>query len=371
MSGIYIHIPFCHSKCGYCDFYSSPRHHNLMGRYIDAIITEAKSRSGETGDKTETVYIGGGTPSILPDEELIRLCRNIEYSDLKEMTIEVNPEDIDSNKTNLFRQLGINRVSMGVQALDDDMLRLMGRRHSASHAIEAYHTLRAGGIAEISLDLIYGLPGQTVRDWEQSLYGILELHPEHLSAYLLSYEKGTRFHAMQIAGKLPPQDENMAVEMYDILCEAAHRYGYNHYEISNFALPGHEAVHNSSYWDMTPYIGLGAGAHSFNGKNCRRINRSDIASYIASPLSACDFEDESQEELFNDFVITRLRTARGLDMEECVNRFGIEAAGRLRQRIQHFITAGKMEFTGTQPHTVRITENSWLTSDSILVDLID
>lgn len=259
---------------------------------------------------------------------------------------------------------------MGVQSLDDDMLRLMGRRHSASDAIEAFSTLRAGGIDEISLDLIYGLPGQTVSDWERSLYGILELHPEHLSAYLLSYEKGTRFHAMQMAGKLPPQDERTAVEMYGLLCNAARRYGYEHYEISNFALPGHEAVHNSSYWDMTPYIGLGAGAHSFDGKNRRRINRPDITSYIEDPLRACDFEDESPMELLNDFIITRLRTSRGLDMDECRNRFGNEASERLRHRTDRFMRGGQME-CADNPHTVRITEESWLTSDSILVELID
>lgn len=369
MAGLYIHLPFCHSKCGYCDFYSSPRHMPLVPSYIDAIISEWEARCGEIQEDLRTVYIGGGTPSALPDKELKRLCSGICPSDITEFTIEVNPEDISRERAEFFRSLGINRVSMGVQSLDDDMLRLMGRRHSAQRVREAYMQLREGGFDNISLDLIYGLPWQTPAQWIESLTSLLMMRPEHLSAYLLSYEKGTRFSAMLSTGKLPPTNENTAQEMYGLLCSIAAEHGYEHYEISNFCRKGFKAVHNSSYWDMTPYIGLGAGAHSFDGYSRRRINRSSITDYISSPVTTCEYEEESDSELYNDFVITQLRTSSGLSLSECSTRFGQNAAERFLNRASKFIASGAMNLSDN--NICRITEGNWLVADSILVDLID
>lgn len=262
-SGLYIHIPFCHSKCSYCDFYSMPLRHEVENAYIDALLREWELRHRELEISPTTIYLGGGTPSILSDANLTRLLQGIgidRLAALSEVTIEVNPEDVTPQRASLLRESGINRVSMGVQSLDDDLLKAIGRRHDSHTAVKAYETLRAAGFSNISLDLMYGLPSQSMTQWEETLHSMLgRLHPEHLSAYILSYEHGTRMTAMRDAGKLTPVDDDTILQMYSLLCDMSREAGYDHYEISNFALPGHKSRHNSAYWDMSPYIGLVPG----------------------------------------------------------------------------------------------------------------
>jgi oxygen-independent coproporphyrinogen-3 oxidase len=237
-------------------------------------------------------------------------------SDIQEFTVEANPDDITHEIVAVWRENGVGRVSMGIQSFDDVQLQVVGRRHTAQQAVEAVETLRAGGINNISLDLIYGLPGQTLQSWKYSLNTLLSLHPQHFSAYMLSYEQGTRLYAQLISGKVVEADDDLIEDMYGYLCSAARVAGYEHYEISNFALPGYRAKHNSNYWRFLPYVGLGPSAHSFDGVS-RRMNPSNIKSYLQSLESgkiAAEIEDETAINRVNDMIMVGLRTADGLNL---------------------------------------------------------
>lgn len=365
MAGIYIHVPFCHAKCAYCAFYSSPDT-SLFYRYARAVVKEWDLRRRELTTCAGTLYLGGGTPSILPSDSLTYITENIaDVSNLKEFTIEANPEDITPEKVEAWLRLGIDRVSMGVQSLDDSELATIGRRHSASQTIDAVNILRSCGVSNLSLDLIYGISGQTLDSWRRSLDMILELKPEHLSAYSMTYEPRTRLSALRDRGLISPVDDDTVADMYFILIGKLAAAGYNHYEISNFAIPGYEAVHNSSYWDSSPYLGLGPAAHSFDGK-IRRINPSDTRAWldsIESGSTAFSIDEESKNDRINDIIITALRTHRGLDL----TRLPVTRRIRLLRDSFPYIKSGSIIPSGS--HLV-IPEHKWLISDAILSDLI-
>lgn len=321
--GIYVHVPFCASKCAYCDFYSVPRA-ELADAWLVALEKEMRLRANENGASPSTIYIGGGTPSQLTSTQFGRLMSILpEPLPGAEVTIEANPDDVTPELISAWRHAGVNRVSMGVQSMVDSELKLIGRRHDARGAVEAYNFLRQGGIDNISLDLIYGLPGQTLESWQYSLDRLMELHPEHLSAYMLSYEQGTRLWAMRQAGKVKETDEDTELEMYSRLCQTLAANGYEHYEISNFALPGRRAVHNSSYWEGKPYLGLGPGAHSWDG-TVRRANPGNLKSYIENLSNGSTFfeiEEETSADRFNDLILISLRRKEGLDLAQVPPEF--------------------------------------------------
>lgn len=366
MAGLYIHIPFCHAKCGYCDFYSSPRR-EWAEAFTESLINEWEERKSSLEERIETIYIGGGTPSSLPLTLLDRIISHLPVNSLREFTIEVNPEDITDEFCRWLADSPADRVSMGVQSLSDNELRAIGRRHSAAEAIEAVGRLREkGDVGNLSLDLIYGLPGQTLDSWKESLKGMIGLKPEHLSAYLLSYEPGTRLTAMLKTGKIEEAPEETVTQMYHELIGQASLHGYSHYEISNFALAGREAVHNSSYWDMTPYIGLGPGAHSFDGRT-RGYNPPDLKGYINKKGRGIFVgEPENQTEHDNDLIITSLRTSKGLDL----GSFTPTRRQKLLDSASPWFSDGSLEWVETD-RRFRIGEKSWLISDRILVDLIE
>lgn len=375
MSGLYIHIPFCATKCSYCDFYSMPlKSLSTANDYIDAVINEFHLRKHELSDAVNTVYIGGGTPSQLPVESIARLVNSlgeagVDFSSVSEFTIEANPEDIDSRWARAIAATGADRVSIGIQSFNDEELRTVGRRHDAQRAIDAIATLRDAGITEISGDLIYGLPAQTLGSWEESLNKILELNLPHISAYSLSYEPGTRLSAMLSAGKIKAVDEDTSVAMYSSLIKRLRENGYIHYEISNFSLPGHEARHNSAYWNFTPYLGLGPGAHSFDGKT-RRSNPWNLKKYIAALTameSIADEETEDDDDLVNDYIITALRQASGIDFNAMSRRVGSRAVDTLHRAAAPFVKAGSLIDDGG---SLRFTEEAWLISDMVLRDLL-
>lgn len=349
MAGLYVHIPFCRSKCAYCDFYSGPLRGFEPQAYADALMRELRARRREVGE-LQTVYIGGGTPSTMPPALLSPLLALAPG----ERTVEVNPDDITPAYADALLRAGANRVSMGIQSLDNAELRAVGRRHTAAAAVEAYRTLRAAGFANISLDLIYGLPGQTPDGWRRTLEATLALGPDHLSAYLLSYEPGTRLDAMRRAGKVSEVSDDAAELMYATLCELTRAAGMTHYEISNFAMPGREARHNAAYWDGTPYLGLGPGAHSFDG-TLRRYNPSDLKAYMAAPERAATVDEETAANRFNDTVMTALRTARGLD-PALLTPAELATARPLLEP--------------TPDGRIRIAESAWLRSDPIIIDLL-
>lgn len=315
--GTYVHIPFCHSKCAYCDFYSLPRATDADA-LVDAIGRELEMRRDEIGESCHsTLYIGGGTPSILTAQQFARLTAllpKVAYGG--EFTIEVNPEDVSEEKVRAWVENGVNRVSMGVQSFNDTELIGVGRRHTSHETIKAYRLLRDGGIKNISLDLIYGLPGQSAESWRRNVELMMELKPEHLSAYLLSYEPGTRLYARLISGKVQEAEDELVEEMYQYLCTACRQHGYEHYEISNFALSGHRAVHNSSYWRFEPYLGLGPSAHSFDGQ-VRRVNGSNLKEYLKTITEGQPYysiDEETDTDRLNDRIMVGLRTSDGLDL---------------------------------------------------------
>lgn len=361
MAGLYVHIPFCHSKCSYCDFYSTADKRRI-DELLETIPKEYEYRQDEIKESYRTVYFGGGTPSIIDTDKLYRLCEKLPTKDAVEFTIEANPEDISTDKIEAWRAIGINRISMGIQSLNDAELRSINRRHDSQRAIEAIEKLLAGGIDNISCDLIYGLPGQDIRSWDESLTRLIEYNLPHLSAYCLSYEPGTVLYAKAKSGKIIPTDDETLEQMYVMLCKKMSEAGYEHYEISNFAKPGKKSMHNSSYWDSTPYIGLGPGAHSFDRKT-RRYNPSNLKSYIENfPTTVIDEENELEQ--YNDTLITSLRTAHGIDLSSLPHAM----AKKLLDKAMPFVTSKAMEIEKTH---LRICEAAWFRSDGILRELIE
>lgn len=254
---------------------------------------------------------------------------------------------------------------MGIQSFNDKELSLIGRRHTAAQAIEAVEAIERGGINNYSLDLIYGLPGQTIKSWEESLSEMMRVRPKHFSAYMLSYEPRTRLTAMLKAGKIEETPEEVIVEMYDTLIDTARRHGYEHYEISNFALPGYRAKHNSSYWHDVPYLGLGPSAHSFDGKN-RRVNPANLKEYlhaISTGHTAYEIEEETDIDRLNDKIITSLRTSDGLEFGDVPRRMRMG----LMRSVYKYVSTGMVEAEGTR---LRIPERKWLVSDTIFRDLM-
>ena len=317
MAGIYIHIPFCKSRCKYCDFFSTTQL-GKKGAYVDALLAEWNDRKQVLTEKVQTLYIGGGTPSSLDHAELIRIIQGI-LGDTPsegpiEITIEANPGDITADKLQAWRALGINRLSIGIQSFNDRLLQLVGRRHNAEQAIQAVRIAQKEGINNISIDLMYALPSQTMAEWQADIVQALKLKVTHISSYGLIYEDDTPLTTLLEQGKIIAIDEDVEMQMYDHLVEQLTQHGYEHYEVSNFALPGQNSKHNSSYWNNTPYLGLGAGAHSYDGK-MRWWNIADIDLYITQAINHTltpEHEIITPEQRHTEQIMLGLRTSQGI-----------------------------------------------------------
>ena len=332
MAGLYIHVPFCKSRCIYCGFYSTTLE-ELRQRYVDAVCREMETRSSlpptpsEERGHLETIYLGGGTPSQLTVAQLEQLfiyinkvyglpLAKVGGRKRLEITMECNPDDVTPEFAAALRQLPVNRVSMGAQTFDDDRLRFLHRRHSARQVAEAVERLRQVGIKNISIDLMYGFPGETIDDWHRDIEQALALNVEHLSAYALMFEEGTPLYRMLQQGQVKEPDEELSLQMYADLIDRVTDAGYEHYEISNFARTGYRSRHNSSYWNQTPYIGLGAAAHSYDGRR-RYWNVDHVQRYIEGMENGqpCrDYEELDTDTRYNDMVLTSLRTCEGLSL---------------------------------------------------------
>lgn len=375
MAGVYVHIPFCASRCSYCDFFSTLRLDEVGHDYVEALIAEARLRKAElNGKPVKTLYMGGGTPSQLPLPLLARLIDGLKATlDLKaveEFTLEANPDDVTPEWCAAVRALGVNRVSMGVQSFQDAVLRLVGRRHTARQAIDAVASLRHAGIDNISIDLIYGLPGQTLETWAESVRQAVDLRPQHISAYGLTYEPGTRLWQQRECGEVVEASEDQYLDMYRILVGLLQVAGYEHYEISNFALPGYRSRHNSSYWNETPYLGLGAAAHSYDG-TMRRSNPADLCGYIrriTSGQPACQVEDLAWWERYDERVMLGLRTADGVDAHRLRSDFGDKAWAHFVSEARRHIDAGNMICTDDGRYI--LTSEGIVLSDSVMRDLM-
>ena len=371
MAGLYIHIPFCASRCVYCGFFSTTRL-DLRQAYVEALGREMRLRDCSCNGKMriETVYLGGGTPSQLSAEQLRQIFLYInnvyDVSPRAEITIECNPDDITVPFVATLSQLPVNRVSMGAQTFNDERLRFLHRRHRAEQVGEAVKRLRSVGIANISIDLMYGFPGETILEWNADIDAALALGVEHLSAYALSYEEGTPLYTMLQQGRVEELDEELQRAMYYTLKDRLEAAGYEHYELSNFARPGCRSRHNSSYWNHTPYIGLGAGAHSFDGRH-RQWNVADIGQYveaIGEDRVPADSEVIDDVTRYNETVMTALRTIDGIRLDMLSPS---ERAHCLTQA-KKFLDCGWLCLP--DDNTLRLTRDGLFVSDTIMSDLM-
>lgn len=381
MLGLYLHIPFCAQRCVYCSFYSTTHGAAMRRRYATALCHEIASRATRASCASEplsSIYLGGGTPSCLSDDDLRRILHTIHahcrIAPDAEVTLEANPDDISAARVAAWRTMGINRISMGVQSTDDTTLRLLRRRHTAAEAIAAVHTVCDGGISNISIDLIYGLPGQSMAAWQSDVATALSLPIQHLSAYALSIEPGTPLYNMRARGEVQECDEEMSREMYDHLIAATQAAGMVHYEISNFAYPDHGARHNTAYWQGHPYIGIGAGAHGYDGAALRRINTPDVQAYVAAYEASLAADvpfnpphnDEylSPSERYDEQVMTGLRTTEGIHLAALSDD---ERAYLLRQSAR-FVASRHLVLTSDEH--LRLTHEGIFISDYIMAELM-
>ena len=330
MAGIYIHIPFCKQRCTYCDFYKETgSNNNQIDAFVDALIQEIQLRKSYlNGDDISTVYFGGGTPSVLNFNQFKKIfnviynCFNVE--DDAEITMEANPDDLTEVYLKTLSPLPFNRLSIGIQSFNDAHLKKINRRHDAQQAKDAVINARKHGFKNISIDLIYALPGQTIDDWKYQLEEAFKLNVEHISAYGLTYEEGTALWKQRNKGLVKVTEDEVTLQMFDYMRLQMSEKGFESYEISNYAKPGFRSRHNSAYWQFVPYLGLGPSAHSFDGKS-RQWNISSQQKYtegisIFKPL----FEKEilSEQDFYNDFIMVSLRTKEGIDLIRLKNRFG-------------------------------------------------
>ena len=359
MAGLYIHIPFCRSRCIYCGFYSTIAL-KLRQRYVDAVCREWEMRKHELSEPIDTIYLGGGTPSQLTTRQLAQLF-SVLPDTAREVTIECNPDDVSAEYADAIAQLPINRVSMGVQTFDDRRLHFLNRRHTAIQVQRAVDHLRAAGIANISADLMYGFPDETLEEWQDDIERVLALDVEHISAYCLMVEEGTALHRMGIS----PCDEETERQMYDILINRLTAAGYEHYEISNFARPAYRSRHNSSYWHDITYVGLGAAAHSYVGDH-RLWNTSDIRQYITAieQNGRCSEQELIDEDThYNDCITVALRTSDGLDLTTLSERHRQYCL----QEAQRFLSDGLLQLDGQR---LTLTRKGLFVSDYIMASLI-
>ena len=375
--GLYIHVPFCKSRCIYCDFYSTTCGADQRREYVEALMHEMQCRHDYLGATTlSSVYIGGGTPSTLTADELGRIFgainRHWTLAPSSEVTLEANPDDITADYARALAALPVNRVSMGVQTFNDESLRFLRRRHTAAQVHEAIDRLLAAGIDNLSIDLIYGLPGQTLEQWQQDLDKALALPVSHLSAYALIYEEGTALYRLREQGKVAEASDELSLQMFEMLMDKAAEAGFRHYEISNFALPHREARHNSGYWSGMHYLGLGPAAHSYDGAS-RQWNTPDLGAYLKADGDTATAGLITTEALTprirqEETLLTRLRTARGLDLAAFRRDFGQQALDALLARALPYINNGTLVLKG---ETLTLSRKGIFISDGIISSLFE
>ena len=373
MAGIYIHIPFCKRRCIYCDFFSTTRSEEKP-TYARALCQELAIRKDYLEDEEiETIYLGGGTPSQLTEEELNDIFTSL-YNIYKvkedaEITLEANPDDLTPEYVSMLRRLPINRISMGIQTFQEETLKLLHRRHTARQAIEAFQRCREAGFQNISIDLMYGLPGETLDTWKEDLQQAIALHPEHISAYHLIYEEGTALWKLRDEHQVEEADEDLSVTLFKNLIDELKQAGYQHYEISNFCLPGLHSRHNSSYWTGKKYLGCGPSAHSFNGSS-RQWNIASLDNYlkgIASGKPNYEIEELDLYTRYNDFVITSIRTCWGMSLSRLRSEYGEELYRYCLRMAKSHLGQGVLEI---EEDTLRLTQEGIFISDGIMSDLL-
>ena len=372
MAGIYIHIPFCKQACYYCDFHFSTNT-KLKSEFIKSLLTEIELQKDYLiGEKISSIYLGGGTPSLLSPKETNQILEFIsQHHRLEnncEITLEANPDDLNFVKLQDLKSVGINRLSIGIQSFNEEHLKFMNRAHNAKEAHEVIQNSRKAGFNNISLDLIYAVPSQNHQTWEQDIKQVLEYKPEHISAYCLTIEEKTVFGKWKKQNKLKEADEDFASEQFEILLEATHKYDYEQYEISNFAKKGFESHHNSNYWKQVKYLGLGPSAHSYDGKT-RQFNISNNKKYIESvnhekvPFEKIILDTDEQ---INEYILTSLRTSWGTNLSYLKEKYDCELESEKESQLDFFTENGFIE--RVENHLI-LTKSGKLLADKIASDL--
>jgi len=382
--GVYVQVPFCQTKCTYCNFHTGVFSKELYAPYVRAVcreVTEFPRLLRKNGIANvleavvDTVYLGGGTPSLLDPADLAKIIEAFRASfstQFEEVTLEADPETISPEKAAAWRKAGFNRISMGVQSFDDAELRAAGRMHRRADVFQATRILRAAGFANLSFDLIAGLPHQTDRSWEDSVAQLLELRPEHVSIYMMEIDEGSRLglevlqDGERYSAKALPSDDSMA-NYYEFGCRQLAAAGYGHYEISNWGLPGFESRHNLKYWRREPYFGFGAGAHSFNGSQ-RWANAHDPAAYADSVLRGHfpveQLESVTQGQALEEELFLGLRQLAGIDLKSIEEKYG----AALRPRVEDLVTQGLVEWDGPR---LRLSPERLTVSNEVFVHLLE
>jgi oxygen-independent coproporphyrinogen-3 oxidase len=369
MAGIYFHIPFCKNRCIYCDFFSSTSLKEKK-KYVEAMCEELHYRRDYLqGQEIRTIYFGGGTPSQLAAKDFEKIfqtldaCYGNDYAPSLEITLEANPDDLTPEYLQSIRHLPFNRISLGIQSFNERELKWLNRRHDALSAIHTVDRLQEAGFNNISIDLMYGLPEQTTATWAETLKQAINLDIQHISAYHLIYEKGTKLFNFLEQGSIKPLEEETSVQLFEMLIDALTEAGFEHYEISNFAKPAYRSKHNSSYWNGTHYLGIGAAAHSYNGVQ-RHWNTKTLNSNYMQYWEA---ETIDKKTAYNDFIITRLRTVDGMDTDELSRLFGEEKKSYCLQQAQKYISLEMLKLTGNR---LQLTRKGIFVSDGIMSDLL-
>lgn len=381
-AGIYIHVPFCRSRCSYCDFATGMYEGGAAENYVRAVIGEIREwREIDQPLSVDTVYFGGGTPSLLQSAQIAAILESLgnrfEIVDDPEITIEINPasvtaksqpaDELSREKLRAFRSLRINRASFGAQTFDDRELKQLGRTHTAIDIPATFHELRRAGFANINFDLIAGLPGQTLATWKRNLDKALELRPEHLSLYLLDVHEGTPLADQIKTGMRPQPDEDLAAEMYAAMINTVCSAGYRHYEISNFCLPGFESRHNTKYWTSQSCYGFGNSAHSFDGVRRRWANERDTAKYVSlmerneSPI--VERTNLTEQDAQSEALFLGLRLMRGINLLDHRARFGNDVAGAYHEDLNRLLDAGLIEI---EDNWLRLTSRGAVLSNEVM-----
>ena len=368
MAGIYLHIPFCYKRCDYCDFFKTTNI-TLKNEFLKVLEKEiSKNDLFLKNEDIETIYFGGGTPSVLKGDDVEKILGLIlskinNSKNLKEITFELNPDDGSIGYLKTLKETGINRLSIGIQSFDDRLLKLLNRRHNARQAKEAVSNARKAGFENISIDLMYGLPGMDAETWRKSIDTALMLHVEHISAYHLTYEPGTIFADKLRRGIFSEMNEEESVEQFGLLIDKLVSAGYEHYEISNFSLPGRRSLHNSSYWYGKKYIGFGPAAHSFDGKK-RWWNVSNMNKYLKG-----DFIEKEEEltvtDRYNELIMLKLRISEGVSDYE-LKKTGEKYRKYFMEKVKEFISSGNISY---QNGWYYITAKGIFVSDYIISEL--
>jgi oxygen-independent coproporphyrinogen-3 oxidase len=373
-AGLYVHIPFCSSRCSYCDFATGLYQSELAERYVAALIEEIRT-SRYSGANVDTIYFGGGTPSLLApsqlDRILVTLSQHFEIDPAAEVTLEINPGSVTREKLEAFRSLGINRASFGAQTFDDRELAKLGRSHTAADALKTFTDLRNAGFENISFDLIAGLPGQTLTGWQRNIKQALDLNPEHLSFYLLEVHSGTPLAEHIRRGLQPVPDDDLAGVIYQWMLDEACEAGYEHYEISNLCRAGFHSRHNVKYWTTEPYYGFGCSAHSYDGRARRWSNHRDVLKYVETIENGGSSVVEEQElsvtDLRAEALFLGMRMMRGVDARRYRESFGVDLREAHADDLDRFRKAGLLEFDGD---LIRLTRTGALLSNEVFAAFV-